>query len=287
MNILDQKHFYTIAEIGINHNGDIRLAKKLIKVAKDCGFDSVKFQKRNPDDCVPKDKRSVMRTTPWGTMTYFDYKKKIEFWEDEYDEINEYCNSIGIDWSASAWDLHSIEFLKKYKLPYIKVPSDKATDKEYLKSIKETGFQVILSTGGTNMNQIDEAVKILDNKDLILLQCTSQYPCPTEEVHLRVIKTLKNKFGLEVGVSSHHTSPMISVMAAIYGARVIENHVTMDRAMWGTDHAMSLEKRGMEVLVSSIEDYQKALGSSEKSINLQEVKTLSRTVGREMNDEGN
>ena len=284
-NILKDNKIYTIAEIGINHNGDINLAKKMIKQAKDLGFNSVKFQKRFPEECVPLNKRNQLRTTPWGEMTYFEYKQKIEFWEDEYFQIDDYSRSLGIDWSASAWDLSSIDFLKKFDLPYIKVPSDKSTDKKYLKAIKDTGFQVILSTGGTSLEQIKEAVNILDEKDLILLQCTSQYPCPTKEVHLRVIDTLKKNFDLSVGFSSHHTSPMISIMAAVYGAKVIETHFTLDRAMWGTDQAMSLEPRGMEILNNSIREFEIALGSSEKIISSKESVTLSRTVGRELNNE--
>ena len=284
-NILNNNKTYTIAEIGINHNGDINLAKKMIKQAKDLGFNSVKFQKRFPEECVPINKRNQLRTTPWGEMTYFDYKQKIEFWEDEYSQIDDYSRSLGIDWSASAWDLSSIDFLKKFDLPYIKVPSDKSTDKKYLQAIKDTGFQVILSTGGTSLEQIKEAVDILDDKDLILLQCTSQYPCPTEEVHLRVIDTLKKNFDLAVGFSSHHTSPMISIMAAVYGAKVIETHFTLDRAMWGTDQAMSLEPRGMEILNNSIREFEIALGSSKKIISNKESVTLSRTVGRELNNE--
>ena len=276
---------YTIAEIGINHNGDIDLAKKLIKISKEIGFDAVKFQKRVPELCVPKNKRDEPRTTPWGKMTYFEYKEKIEFWEKEYDQIDKYCKALKIDWSASAWDLESIKFLQKYNIPFIKVPSDKTTDIDYLRAIKDTGIKVILSTGGTTMAEINEAYKIFNKTNLVLLHCTSLYPCPTKEINLKVINTLYQRFRVPVGFSSHHTSPIIAAIAAVYGACLIEVHVTLDRAMWGTDQAMSLEPRGMDILISTIRDFEISLGSSEKIINKHEEATLSRTIGRELSSE--
>ncbi len=271
---------YNIAEIGINHNGDLQLAKKLIKVSYDNGFDAVKFQKRVPELCVPDHKRNEKKITPWGEMTYFDYKKKIEFSSEDYKEIDIYCKELGIDWSASAWDIESIEFLKAFNLPFFKVPSDKNTDLDFIKALKNVNCPIILSTGGTNIDQVKDILKILQGNKVALLQCTSIYPCPTDKVNLRVINNLKSQFNVPVGFSSHHTSPMITAMSVAYGARITEVHVTLDRAMWGTDQAMSLEPRGGQILISAIRDFELALGSSSKEVLLQEQKILSRTVGR-------
>lgn len=280
----DDSPSYNIAEIGINHNGDIELAKKLIKVSFDNGFDAVKFQKRVPELCVPEHKRNEKRITPWGEMTYFDYKNKIEFSFKEYKEIDIYCKQIGIDWSASAWDIESIEFLKDFNLPFFKVPSDKNTDIDFIKALKNVDCPIILSTGGTNLDQIKEILNILKENKVALLQCTSIYPCPTDKVNLKVMKNLKKQFKVPVGFSSHHTSPLIPAMSVAYGAKITEVHVTMDRAMWGTDQAMSLEPRGGQILISAIRDFELALGSADKKVLLQEQKILSRTVGRKKID---
>lgn len=271
---------YNIAEIGINHNGDIDLAKELIRVSHQTGFDAVKFQKRVPELCVPEDKRDNLRITPWGEMTYFDYKKRIEFSKKEYDEIDLYCKEIGIDWSASAWDTESIEFLAQYDLPFIKVPSDKCTDLDFISSLQNTAVPVIISIGGTDFKQLSKILDILNDQKIVVLQCTSIYPCPTDKINLKVMNSLKEKFNVPVGFSSHHTSPMIPAMSVAYGAKVTEVHVTLDRAMWGTDQVMSLAPRGMEIMINAIKDFETALGNNDKEISLDEKKTLSRTVGR-------
>ena len=271
---------YNIAEIGINHNGDIELAKELIKISNDIGFDAVKFQKRVPELCVPESKRDILRITPWGEMSYFDYKKRIEFSKKEYDEINLYCKKIGIDWSASAWDTESIKFLNNYKLPFIKVPSDKCSDIDFINALKTTDIPIILSIGGTDFDQLELILKILKDKKVVVLQCTSIYPCPTEKINLKVMNTLKERFKIPVGFSSHHTSPMIPAMSVAFGAKVTEVHVTLDRAMWGTDQAMSLEPRGMQVMINAIKDFELAMGTGHKQVSVAEQKTLSRTVGR-------
>ena len=271
---------YNIAEIGINHNGDLKLAKSLIKIARDKGFDAVKFQKRVPDLCVPKNKRDQKRTTPWGEISYFEYKKKIEFGKEHYDEIDNYCKKLGIEWSASPWDIESLKFLNKYDLPFIKVPSDKTTDLSFIKALKNNKAPIILSTGGTTFDEIGEALSYLEGQKICLLQCTSLYPCPTDKLNLRVMDELRNKFNKIVGFSSHHTSPMVVAMAVAYGAKVTEVHITLDRAMWGTDQAMSLEPRGMEVMITTIKEFEVALGSGIKEISGSEKLTLSRTIGR-------
>ena len=271
---------YNIAEIGINHNGDLQLAKDLIKISHDIGFDAVKFQKRVPELCVPESKRNNLRMTPWGEMTYFDYKKKIEFSKSEYDEIDKYCKELNIDWTASAWDVDSIDFIKKYNVPFIKIPSDKCSDEEFIIALKNINIPIIISTGGTSFDQIKKILNILEGSQIALMQCTSIYPCPTNLINLKTIKTMNDLFNLPVGFSSHHTSPIINAMSVAYGAKLTEVHVTLDRAMWGTDQAMSLEPRGMQIMINAIKDFEIALGNGEKEIFEKELRTLSRTKGR-------
>ncbi len=269
---------YLIAEIGINHNGDIDLAKRLILMSKEAGFDVVKFQKRVPELCVPKSKRDQLRITPWGEISYFSYKEKIEFSKKEYDEIDNFCRNIGIQWAASAWDTESVKFLSNYNTPFIKIPSDKSKDLNFIKAVAKTGSKVIISCGGTSVADLEEAFKILDKKKTILLQCTSEYPTPTDRLNLRAMNFLEQKFGLNVGLSSHHTNPMMAAMAVAYGAKAIEVHVTLDRAMWGTDQAMSLESRGMNILRKNIREFEIALGNSDKVLYEKEILTLARTI---------
>mgnify|MGYP001293570421 CR=1 FL=1 len=276
----DNEISYNIAEIGINHNGDIQLAKELIKISYDTGFDCVKFQKRVPELCVPKDKRDKMRMTPWGEMTYFDYKKKIEFSKKEYDEIDNYCKSLGIDWTASAWDTDSIDFISNYDVPFIKVPSDKCSDVGFIEYLKKIKIPILISTGGTDLEKITEIFQVLKNSKIVLMQCTSIYPCPTDKVNLKMISNLTKLYEVPVGFSSHHTSPVITAMSVAYGAKLTEVHVTLNRAMWGTDQAMSLEPRGMQIMINAIKDFEIALGDGKKNIYQKELKTLSRTKGR-------
>ncbi len=279
-----EKNAYLIAEIGINHNGDLNLAFELIKICKDNGFDAVKFQKRVPDLCVPINKRDEIRNTPWGKMTYFDYKKKIEFSKDDYDKIDQYCRNLEIEWSASAWDSESLNFLEQYNLPFIKIPSDKNSDLPFIDNLKKIKTPIILSSGGTTIESLSKIIDTLKNNQVALLQCTSIYPCPTEKVNLSVMKEFKKRFKIPVGFSSHHSSPMLSAMACAYGAQIIEVHVTIDRALWGTDQAMSLGPRGGEVLVRSIKQFELAKGNPKKIVYKEESKTLSRTVDIEKDD---
>jgi len=276
----DNEKSYNIAEIGINHNGDIKLAKELIMISSEIGFDCVKFQKRVPELCVPESKRNNLRMTPWGEMTYFDYKKKIELSKSDYDEIDSYCKKLKIDWTASAWDEESIDFITNYNVPFIKVPSDKCSDNNFIKYLKKVKIPLIISTGGTDFNEISKILKTLKDSKIALMQCTSIYPCPSDKINLKVIKELQTRFKLPVGFSSHHTSPLITAMSVAYGASITEVHITLDRAMWGTDQAMSLEARGMQIMINSIKDFEVALGDGNKKIYDFELKTLSRTKGR-------
>ena len=256
------KKTYIIAEIGLNHNGDIDIAKKLIDISAAAGCDAVKFQKRNPDVCVPEHHKSVMRDTPWGKMTYLEYKYKVEFNKEQYDEIDFYCKSKGISWSASPWDLDSLDFLNQYDVPFIKLPSAMITDTELLKAACKTGKRIIISTGMSSESEVDNACSILksNSKDFAVLHCNSTYPAPIEELNLSCIKTLKEKYNCEVGYSGHEFRLGTSVAAVYLGASIIERHVTLDRTMWGSDHMASVEPQGLFKLVSGIRELEKSYG---------------------------
>lgn len=252
---------YIIAEIGINHNGDINIAKKLIDIAAVAGCDAVKFQKRNPDVCVPEHQKNVMRDTPWGQMTYLEYKHRVEFGKEQYDEIDAYCKEKEIDWSASPWDLDSLDFLNGYDIPFIKIPSAMLTNDELLKESVKTGKKIILSVGMSTEKEIDQAVNILKGaKEFALLHCNSTYPAPIEELNLSAIQTLKQKYGCEVGYSGHEFRLGTSVASIYLGASIIERHITLDRTMWGTDHMSSVEPQGLIKLVKGVRELEQAYG---------------------------
>jgi N-acetylneuraminate synthase len=257
---------HVIAEIGINHNGDLGIAKKLIQIAAASGCDSVKFQKRNPDVCVPEHQKSVIRDTPWGKMTYLEYKYKVEFGKEEYDEIDRYCKENDIAWSASPWDLDSLEFLDQYDLPYIKMPSAHLTNDELLAACRDTGKKVILSTGMSTVQEIEHAVNVLRSNggcDFALLHCNSTYPAPIEELNLNCINTLRDKFQCEVGYSGHEFRLGTSVATVLMGATIIERHITLDRTMWGSDHMASVEPQGLIKLVRGVRELEAALGDGQ------------------------
>jgi N-acetylneuraminate synthase len=252
---------YIIAEIGINHNGDMNIAKKLIDIAAVAGCDAVKFQKRNPDVCVPEHQKNVMRDTPWGQMTYLEYKHRVEFGKEQYDEIDAYCKEKEIDWSASPWDLDSLDFLNGYDIPFIKIPSAMLTNDELLKESVKTGKKIILSVGMSTEKEIDHAVNILKGaKEFALLHCNSTYPAPIEELNLSAIQTLKQKYGCEVGYSGHEFRLGTSVASIYLGASIIERHITLDRTMWGTDHMSSVEPQGLIKLVKGVRELEQAYG---------------------------
>jgi len=252
--ISEKDPVFFVAEIGINHNGSLKTAKHLIDIAAMLGADAVKFQKRTPEICVPKHQRNIPRETPWGRMTYFEYKKRMEFGEKEFKEIDRYCKKKGIMWSASAWDIPSLVFLKKFDLPFYKVASAKLTDKELLHEMKKTKKPIFLSTGGSTIEQIEKAVSLLeDTNPLVIMHCNSAYPANDEELNLNVIETLKNKFPQHiVGYSGHEKGISASLIAAVLGAKVIERHITLDRTMWGSDHAASLEFPGLRRLIRDL-----------------------------------
>ena len=263
---------YIIAEIGINHNGDIETAKKLIKVAKDSGCDAVKFQKRNPDVCVHEKQKNIMRETPWGYITYLDYKYKVEFEREEYDIIDEYCKQLKIHWFASPWDVDSVKFLSQYNIPALKVPSASLNDTELLLAMKATGIPIILSSGMSTQDEVDEAINLFSGSEIALLHCVSTYPTPPEELNLNVIKTYKEKYPKTIiGYSGHETGLSTTYVAVALGAKIIERHITLDRSMWGTDHSASVEPQGLESLVSNIKDIELAMGDGIKGVTAGEI----------------
>lgn len=257
---------YIIAEIGINHNGRVEIARELIKAAAEAGVDAVKFQKRTPAVCVPDHQKEQMRDTPWGYITYLDYRYKVEFGRDEFDEIDAYCKSLGIDWLASSWDLESLAFIDAYNPPAHKIPSALLTDHELLRAVKETGKPAILSTGMSTMEEIQAAVDVLGLDKLLICHTTSSYPCPPDELNLRMIQTLQETFDCPIGYSGHEVGLVTSAIAVGLGACLVERHVTLDRAMWGTDQAASVEPQGMRTLVKYIRVTEKALGDGVKHV---------------------
>tara|TARA_X000001036_G_scaffold272446_1_gene252992 strand:+ start:43 stop:882 length:840 start_codon:yes stop_codon:yes gene_type:complete len=265
-----KKDIYIIAEIGINHNGDLSIAKKLIDIAKVAGCDVVKFQKRNPDICVPEHQKTIMRDTPWGRMTYLDYKYKVEFNQREYDEIDVYCKEKDIKWSASPWDLDSLDFLNQYDIPFIKIPSALLTDLELIRESTKTGKKIIISTGMSTVEEIDAAVnaikEINDSAEYAVLHCNSTYPAPNDELNLKCIETLKNKYQCEVGYSGHEFGLTTTIASVCLGATIIERHITLDRTMWGTDQMCSVEPQGLIKLVRGIKELNNALGDGIKVV---------------------
>ena len=262
---------YIIGEIGINHQGDLSIAKKLIDIAAAAGCDAVKFQKRNPDVCVPEEQKNKPRTWQGEEMTYLEYKHKIEFGLEEYDEIDDYCKLKGIAWSASPWDMDSLKFLERYDIPFIKVPSAMITNHELLEACVRSGKRVIFSTGMSTQEEIDEAVATLRiAKDLYvsvndhkigLLHCNSTYPAPVSELNLSAIQTLQNKYpDFEIGYSGHEMLLGTTVASVLLGASIIERHITLDRTMEGSDHSASVTPWGLFKLVSGIRELEDAYG---------------------------
>lgn len=257
-----------IAEIGINHNADLYIAKRLIDAAFATGWDCVKFQKKNPAKCVPEDQKHILKDTPWGRMTYLEYKEKMEFGVAAYDYINQYCMEKPIQWTASVWDTDSLIFLMNYDVPFIKVPSAKITDAGLMEAVAETGKRVIISTGMSTVQEIDEAVAILQKygADYAILHTNSMYPAPIEDLNLRAIPFLKERYKCTVGYSGHEYGLEPTVIAVALGAEIIERHVTLDHNMWGTDQAASLEIHAMDMLRKRINEVQASLGDGVKKV---------------------
>ncbi|MBB1242754.1 N-acetylneuraminate synthase family protein [Streptomyces durbertensis] len=274
---------YVTGEIGINHNGDLENAFALIDAAADAGCDAVKFQKRTPEVCTPRDQWEIERDTPWGRMTYIDYRHRVEFDEDGYRAIDEYCKKRGIDWFASPWDVESVAFLEKFDVPAHKVASASLTDDELLRALRATGRTVILSTGMSTPRQIRHAVEVLGSDNILLCHATSTYPAKAEELNLRMIHTLQAEYpNVPIGYSGHETGLQTTLAAVALGAVFVERHITLDRAMWGSDQAASVEPGGLQRLVRDIRTIEASLGDGVKKVydsELGPMKKLRRVPG--------
>ena len=274
---------YVTGEIGINHNGDLENAFALIDAAADAGCDAVKFQKRTPEVCTPRDQWEIERDTPWGRMTYIDYRHRVEFDEDGYRAIDDYCKKRNIAWFASPWDVESVDFLEKFDVPCYKVASASLTDDELLRALRATGRTVILSTGMSTPKQIRHAVEVLGSDNIVLCHATSTYPAKAEELNLRVINSLKDEYpNVPIGYSGHETGLQTTLAAVALGATFIERHITLDRAMWGSDQAASVEPGGLARLVRDIRVVEDSLGDGVKKVYDSEIgpmKKLRRVAG--------
>ena len=281
--VISEESFpYIIAEIGINHNGDLQIAKKLIDAGNACLWNCVKFQKREPDIAVPEAQKNVMRDTPWGQMTYLEYKKKIEFGKEEYDYIDAYCKEKPIAWTASPWDIPSLEFLLEYDLPFLKIASASNANEDLLKKACESKKTLIVSTGMSTWEELDKTVSFLERYsegNYILMHTNSAYPAPASELNLRMITALKKRYNCIVGYSGHEIDLEPSVVAVSLGAKVIERHVTLDHNMWGTDQAASLSVAAMAMLHGRMKEILTMLGDGEKVITEREKEVRKKLRG--------
>jgi N-acetylneuraminate synthase len=256
-----------IAEIGINHNGSLDMARKLIDGAYLAGAEAVKFQKRTPELCVPKEQRNLERDTPWGRIPYLEYRRRMEFGEAEFTAIDRHCRERGILWFASCWDEEAVDFVERFQPPCYKIASASLTDHDLLRKVRSTGRPVMLSTGMSTAAEIDDAVNLLGRRDLLVAHSTSTYPCPPADLNLRMVETLQRLYPeCPVGYSGHETGLAPTWAAVALGASFVERHITLDRALWGSDQAASVEIGGFLRLVSNIRDIEKALGDGVKRV---------------------
>ena len=272
---------YIVCEIGINHNGLLENALKLIDISAIAGCSCVKFQKRNPDICVPEHQRNVMRDTPWGRISYIDYRHRVEFGTNEYDVIDKYCKERNIDWTASVWDCDSLEFLSSYDVPFIKIPSAMLTNEALILEACRTGKEIWLSTGMSLEKEVDRAVELLRNnaKDFLIMHCNSSYPSHVDELNLRYIQTLKHKYNCRVGYSGHEFELVTSICAVVLGAEALERHITLDRTMWGSDQLASIEPHGLMALMDGVKKVERALGDGKKHLYESELATRNKLRG--------
>jgi len=275
----DGQPVFMIAEVGLNHNGDLQLAKRLIDAAFACGWHCVKFQKRTPELCVPESQKNVMRDTPWGRMTYLEYRHRVEFGNVEYAYIDRYCREKPILWTASPWDMESLDFLVSMDVPFLKIPSAKLTDHDLLRAAVSAGKPIVLSTGMSTVREIDEAVEILDGSEYALMHTNSTYPTPPEDINLRTIGFLKSRYNCVVGYSGHEYGLDPSATAVALGARIIERHITIDHNMWGSDQKASLEIHAMDMLHKRIRETLVSLGDGVKKVYESEVPIREKLRG--------
>lgn len=267
---------FITAEVGINHNGDLTIAKRLIDVAFMAGCNAVKFQKRTPEKAVRPEFRDMLRETPWGLITYLDYRRKVEFGFDEYQEIDRYCREKGILWYASCWDEDSVDFIEQFPTPVYKIASACLTDHALLQKTRRTGKSIILSTGMSTHEEILQAIDVLGKEDLLLAHSTSTYPCPPAELNLRMIQSLQAEFDVPVGYSGHEVGLQTTYAAVVLGACFIERHITLDRAMWGSDQAASVEPQGVMRLVRDIRIIEMSMGDGVKKVYESEMMARQR-----------
>ena len=268
------KEPYFIGEIGINHNGDLQIAKKLIDAIFACNWNCVKFQKRNPDVAVPESQKSLMRDTPWGRIPYIEYKYKVEFGQKEYEYIDKYCKEKPVDWTASVWDIDSLNFLKQFDIPFIKIPSAKITNDELVVEAAKSQIPIVISTGMSTIEEIDNAVNLIKKYGKIpaIMHCNSSYPTPHKEINLRVINFLCERYSdCIIGYSGHEKDLEPTVLAVALGAKIIERHITLSHEMWGTDQKASLEVLAMDMLKKRAKDINVILGSPEKTVTQSEI----------------
>jgi N-acetylneuraminate synthase len=258
---------YLIAEVGINHNGDLLFVKKMADYAVVFGWDCIKLQKRNPDRCIPEHQKDVMKETPWGKMSYLEYRKRMEFNESQYDVIQSYCDKK-IHFSASVWDIDSADFMMKYNVPFIKIPSAHLTNDELLIHLTKKKVPLLISTGMSTQDEIDHAVETVrrTTNNFALLHTNSSYPAKEEELNLKVISSYREKYGCVVGYSGHEFGLVTTSGAVCLGAKIIERHVTLKRTLWGTDQMASVEPQGMLKLVAQIRALEVAMGDGQKRI---------------------
>ncbi|HXK10911.1 MAG TPA: N-acetylneuraminate synthase family protein [Vicinamibacteria bacterium] len=273
----DGEPVFVVAEIGINHNGSLDIARKLVDGAVLSGADAVKFQKRTPELCVPREQWSVERDTPWGRMTYIDYRRKVEFGEREYAAIDRHCRERGILWFASCWDEEAVDFMEGFDPPCYKAASASLTDHDLLRKKKATGRPLIVSTGMSTIGEIRDGVEAAGRDRLLIAHSTSTYPCPLDQLNLRMIHTLKAFYPeCPVGYSGHETGLAPTWAAVTMGATFVERHVTLDRAMWGSDQAASVEIGGLMRLVSNIRDIERSLGDGVKRVYAGELPQIQK-----------
>ena len=267
---------YIIGEIGINHNGDIAIAKQLMKIAADHGCDAVKFQKRTPELCVPLEQRELVRETPWGAMSYMDYRHRIEFGFDEYEQIDNHARELGIQWFASCWDEPSVDFISQFQPCCYKIASACLTDSALLRKLLSTNMPLILSTGMSTIEEIDRAVTSLGSSELMIAHTTSTYPCPPSDLNLRVIESLSRRYKRPIGYSGHESGLQTTISAVAMGACFVERHITLDRTMWGTDQAASVEPQGLKRLIRDIRLMEIALGDGHKKVYESELPIMKK-----------
>jgi len=268
---------YVIAEIGINHNGDLEIAKQMVRAAAHAGADAVKFQKRTPEICTPAEQQKQMRETPWGYISYLDYRYKVEFDKEAYTEIDQLARELGVDWLASVWDEQSVDSMEQFDTPAYKIPSASLTDHSLLRHVRKTGKPIIVSTGMSTMDEIHHGIEAVGLDNLLIMHTTSAYPCDPDELNLRMIETLRDEFpNTPIGYSGHEVGLVPSAVAVALGACSVERHFTLDRAMWGSDQAASVEPGGFEKLIKYIRVTEQAMGDGVKKVYESEMSSLKK-----------